>query len=186
MQYYINEFKDKDKESDVLLKKKGYLFQYGGESSFWEEEINETPWKYFPYDENKEDTCLIVDNWIHQYKWEEEISTNAESKDELSPWEKKVWTKLDLKPITDEFKEYIQWEKRGIDSNPKLKPWKEAPEKQVKNMRINLKEFQIINQAIEKVMGKETEIHSLSNIDDHLTQFKRYFRDLEFKKTLLK
>ncbi|MHA1804697.1 MAG: hypothetical protein ACTSU4_09195 [Promethearchaeota archaeon] len=178
-------FRKENKEGNKL-KKIGYFFQYGKNSSFWEENVLENPWRFFPAENYPENCCLILSNWMHQYEWEKDLLLNPAKEEEMSPWNIKTWKSNEIKPLTEEFKKKIYWKERGMDSYPKLKPWKNDFEEAVIELPLIQRELKVIEDAIEKIMGNKAEINILSDIDPYLSQFKTYFRDLNFQKTIIK
>ncbi len=168
------------------LSKIGYHFQHDNHEDFWNDEFSETPWEFFALEDISNYHALIVANWMHQYEWDKETNSNIEKMEDLSPWEVKTWDSKELKPLTEEFKNKIHWNERGLNSLPKLIPWDE----QLKEKAHEIKEIQFdiqeIEKAIEKILGKDTEIRRFSDIEKHLNQFRIYFRDLNFEKSVIK
>ncbi|MHA1659443.1 MAG: hypothetical protein ACTSUT_10005, partial [Promethearchaeota archaeon] len=134
--------------------------------------------KFFPSDKALNDNFIAVANWDHQYEWQDELANDFDKLKDLAPWIIQRWNKNNLKPLTEEFKESINWNLRYIESIPKLKPWEGTLENQThENLEAN-KEFKILNEAIEKIMGSDREIKKLRDLEGNLIKFKIYFRDL--------
>ncbi|MHA1724081.1 MAG: hypothetical protein ACTSYC_03255 [Promethearchaeota archaeon] len=176
----------KENKGGTKLKKFGYFFQHGKNSSFWEENVHENPWKFFPSENYPENCCLILSNWMHHYEWEKDLLLNPAKEEEMSPWNIKIWKANEIKPLTEGFKEKIHWKERGMNSYPKLMPWKNTFEENALEMKSIPEEFKIVEDAIEKIIGKKAEVYTLSDISPYLSQFKMYFRDLHFQKTVIK
>lgn len=159
-------------------KKLGYYYQHGEGKPFTNEEINRNIWKFFPAEKALNDNFIAVANWDHQYEWRDELTNDFDKLNDLTPWIIQRWDKNNLKPLTEEFKESINWNLRYIESIPKLKPWEGALENQTcENLEAN-RDLQIINEAIEKIMGSDIEIKKLRDLEGNLIKFKIYFRDL--------
>ena len=159
----------------------GFCFQYGEGKTFNDENVNRNSWKFFPFDKSLNDNFIVLANWDHQYEWRNDLSNDFGKLTELAPWVIQKWDKFDLKPLSEDFKEKINWHLRfGIKSMPKLNPWKNDLDKQIRgyNNSDACKDLEIINEAIEKIIGKDIKIKRLRDLEGVLLKFKIYFRDL--------
>lgn len=158
----------------------GFFFQYGEGKMFNQENIYDNPWKFFPYQKSFNENYLAVANWEHQYEWKNELALDYDKLNNYAPWIIKVWDKFSLKPLTDEFKnDYL--EVRYIEFMPKLKPWEGSLETQQYENKNSNKETEIIDKAIEKIVGYDYEVKKLRDIEDDLFKFKAHFRDLNLE-----
>ena len=64
---------------------------------------------------------------------------------------------------------------------PKLKPWEGSLETQQYENKYSKIEKEIIDTAIEKIVGSDYEVKNLRDIEDDLFKFKAYFRDLNLE-----
>ncbi|MHA2391522.1 MAG: hypothetical protein ACXAEX_06105 [Promethearchaeota archaeon] len=156
----------------------GFFFQYGEGKPFKEENIDYTSWKFFSFEMYKNDNYIATANWEHQYEWKDDLEYDYDKLHEYAPWVIQRWDKISLKPLTEEFKEKINWNLRCIDSNPKLSPWKGDLENQTYHNPKSDEELKIIKEAIEKVIGTDVDIEKMRDIKDKILLIKRHFRDL--------
>ena len=77
------------------------------------------------------------------------------------------------------FKNEVQWDLRGIDSIPKLKPWMPNFERTSYDSFKSYKDLQLMNDAIEKVIGKDIKIEKLKDIKKYVLEYKAYLKDLK-------
>ena len=98
---------------------------------------------------------------------------------EYAPWVIQRWNQVNLKPLSQEYKEKINWEKRYIESLPKLKPWKENIEESPLKNPNSHKDLEIIEDAIRKVIGEDYRVKKLGDIKEDLQKIQAYFRDLD-------
>ena len=157
----------------------GFFFQYGEGKPFREENINQNPWKFFPYEKTLNENFLATANWAHQYEWRDDLALDFDKLNDYAPWVIKKWDKFNLKPLTEEYKEKeINWNLRYIEPTPKLKPWKGELKNQIyENINAD-KETEIIDEAIEKIIGNEFRVKKLKDLEGDLLKFKSFFRDL--------
>lgn len=158
----------------------GFFFHYGEGKMFKEEIIQDNPWKFFPYQVSLNANYLAVANWEHQYEWKNDLSLDYDKLNNYAPWIIKVWDKGSLKPLTDEFKNN-NLQERHIEFMPKLKPWEGGLETQHYENTNSNKEKEIIDKAIEKIVGSDYEVNKLRDIEDDLFKFKAYFRDFNLE-----
>ena len=85
-----------------------------------------------------------------------------------------------MKPLTDEFKNN-NLEVRYIEFMPKLKPWEGSLETQQYENKYRNREPEIIDKAIEKIVGSDYEVKKLRDIKDDIFKFKAYFRDFNLE-----
>ncbi|MHA1986677.1 MAG: hypothetical protein ACW98D_08570 [Promethearchaeota archaeon] len=155
----------------------GYFFQYGEGSSFKTENIEQTPWNFFPFEKSKKENFIAIANWAHQYEWREDLEYDFDKLHEYAPWVIQRWNEFNLKPLTEDFKSLINWDLRSIDSQPKLKPWEEDFEHRDYQNLDAYKDLTRIDEAIEKVVGTEIQVEKLREVKDKLSSIKAYFRD---------
>jgi len=169
----------KVKHMDKTIQEKlGIFFQYGKGNPFRDEEINRNSWKFFPFQKSQNDNYLAVANWEHQYEWRDDIEYDFDKLHEYAPWVIHKWNKINLKPLTEEFKGKIHWDVRNIESKPKLKSWNEGFEKQLYENPLAYKDLETISEVIEKIIGKNKKLKKTKDIKDDLPMIKSYFRDL--------
>ena len=156
----------------------GYFFEYGEGKPFWKEEINHNTWQYFPYDRSKSENYIAIANWAHQYEWKNDLELDFDKLHEYAPWVIKRWNKDNLKPLTESFKKKVNWKLRYIESTPKLRPWEGNLENQEYEFPNPTWETDIINDAIEKVIGEEYRVEILKDLKLDLFKLKAYFREL--------
>jgi hypothetical protein len=157
----------------------GYYFQSGEGTPFKSVKIDRNSWKFFPKEHANNENFIAVANWDHQYEWKNDLELDYDKLHSYAPWIIKNWDELDIKPLTNAFKNEVQWDLRGIDSNPKLKPWISNFEKTTYDSFKAYKDLQLMNDAIEKVIGKDIKIEKLKDIKKYLLEFKAYLRDLK-------
>ncbi len=174
IEIYLKIEKDYSKKLEYL----GFFFQYGEGKSFLDEDINYNSWRYFPHKKSLKDNFIAIANWYHQYEWRNDLILDFDKLHEYAPWVIKIWNTMNLKPLTEEYKEKINWNLRNIDSIPKLKPWADDLEKQVYENKDASKDLESIEEAIKHVKGKEVFVESLKDIEKELFKFKAYFRDI--------
>lgn len=156
----------------------GYFLQYGEGNSFKDENIDRASWKFFPFHKSENDNFLAVANWGHQFEWRDDLEYDFDKLHEYAPWVIQRWNSFNLKPLTDDFKNSINWDLRDIDSLPKIKPWEGDLELQTyQNPKANSDES-LINEAIENVIGHEEYVKRIKDIKNKILEIKSYFRDL--------
>ncbi|MFX1411207.1 MAG: hypothetical protein ACFFA6_12715 [Promethearchaeota archaeon] len=158
----------------------GYFFQYGQGRPFKDENIIRNSWKFFPSETSKNENFIAIANWDHQFEWRNDLELDFDKLHGYAPWVIQRWNDMNIKPLTEEFKGGMNWNLRNIVSDPKLKPWEGNLENQKYENPIAYKDINIVNEAIEKVIGIDIEIKKLKDVKDKLTMFKSYFRDLNF------
>jgi len=156
----------------------GYYFQYGEGVPFKSVKINRSSWKFFPKDQTKNENYIAVANWDHQYEWRNELELDYDKLHSYAPWIIQKWGELSLKPLTEIFKNELKWDLRGIESIPKLKPWKPNFERTSFDSFKAYKDLQLMNDVIEKVIGKDKKIEKLKDIKKYILEFKAYLRDI--------
>jgi hypothetical protein len=174
IELYVKLLDSKQKQYEKI----GFFFQYGKGYDFREEKINRDTWNFFPYEYIFADNFIAVAHWDHQFQWKSELSKDHNKLNEYSPWIIKRWNKDNLKPLTEEFKENINWNLFNIDSMPKLKPWENNFESYVYKNPSGAQDLEIIDEAIDKVMGQVQPITKLNQLEKYVLRFKIYFRDL--------
>ena len=73
----------------------------------------------------------------------------------------------------------IKSNRLNLKSEPKLKPWKGDIEDQTYENQKAYKDLEIIDEAIEKIIGSNVELKKLGDLEKQLFKFKIYFRDLK-------
>lgn len=159
--------------------KLGFFFQYGKGKHFNDENIDRNTWQYFPFDKSLNENFIAIANWDHQYEWRLDLENDFDKFNEFSPWIIKRWNQNNLKPLTEDYKKKIRWDLLNLESEPKLKPWKGDIEKQPYENQKAYRDLEIINEAIEKIIGTNVELKDLKDLEQELWNFKIYFRDLE-------
>ncbi|MFX1445870.1 MAG: hypothetical protein ACFFHV_20835 [Promethearchaeota archaeon] len=160
--------------------KLGFFFQYGKGKDFKNDDIERNSWQYFPADKSLNENFIAVANWDHQYEWRSDLEQDFDKINALSPWIIKKWNLNNLKPLTDDYKLKIKWNLLNLESEPKLKPWNGNIEEQTYENENAYKDLEIIDEAIEKIIGPNVELKKLGDLEKRLLKFKIYFRDLEF------
>jgi len=145
---------------------------------FRDENIERASWKYFPPEKAENENFLAVGNWDHQYEWRYDLDFDFDKLHEYAPWVIQRWNEVNLKPLTEEYKEKINWNLRNLESTPKLKPWKGNLENQTYENPMAYRDLEVIDDAIEKIIGIEKKLEKARDIKDELAIFKSYFRDL--------
>ena len=156
----------------------GYYFQYGEGVPFKSVKINRNSWKFFPKDQINNENFIAVANWDHQYEWRSDLELDYDKLHSYAPWILQKWGKLSLKPLTKVFKKEVKWDLRGIESMPKLKPWEPNFETTSFDSFKAYKDLQLMNDVIEKVIGKDIKIEKLKDIKKYMLEFKAYLRDI--------
>jgi len=168
-------FNLKDSENYTLI---GYYFQYGEGVPFKSVKINRNSWKFFPKDQTNNENFIAVANWDHQYEWQNDLELDFDKLHSYAPWIIQKWNELNLKPLTKVFKNDVKWDLRGIESKPKLKPWEPNFETTSYDSFKAYKDLQLMNEVIEKVIGKDIKIEKLKDIKKYILEFKAYLRDI--------
>ncbi len=173
IEIYFKLSSDKKKKLENL----GYFFQYGEGEPFTNENINQNAWRFFPSERSKNDNFISIANWNHQYEWRDDLTLDFDKLHDYAPWIIRRWNKDNLKPLSEEYKDLINWELRPIESLPKLKPWEGDLQKQSYEDQTSNLDIKIINDAIKNVMGEDADIKKLKDLQGELFKFKAYFRD---------
>jgi len=158
--------------------KLGFFFQYGKGKDFNDGDIERNSWQYFPADKSFNENFIAVANWDHQYEWRSDLEQDFDKINALSPWIIKRWNQTNLKPLTEDYKAKIKWNLLNLESEPKLKPWNGNIENQTYENQKAYKDLEIIDEAIEKIIGSDVELKKLGDLEKRLLKFKIYFRDL--------
>jgi hypothetical protein len=165
-------FNTLSKKSTCLI---GYHYQYGEGIAFNNPLINPNVWKFFSYEKSKGDNYISVANWFHQYEWRYDLALDYDKLEKYAPWVIKRWDKESIKPLSEESKKKLKWDKRNIDSHPKLEPWRnleiQSYEDPIAKSHLNL-----IEKAIDRIIG-EKEIEKYSDIKDYIKDFQIFFRE---------
>jgi len=156
----------------------GYYFQYGEGVPFKSIKINRNSWRFFPKDQANNQNFIAVANWDHQYEWQNDLELDYDKLHSYAPWIIQKWEELNIKPLTKVFKNEVKWDLRGIESMPKLKPWEPNFETTSFDSFKAYKDFQLMNDIIEKVIGKDIKIEKLKDIKKYILEFKAYLRDI--------
>ncbi|MFX1376054.1 MAG: hypothetical protein ACFFA0_09600 [Promethearchaeota archaeon] len=157
----------------------GFFFQYGEGNSFNYENIDHSSWKFFPYYKYEDDNFLAIANWDHQFEWRDDLEYDFDKLHEYAPWVIQRWNYHNLKPLSDDFKEEINWGIRNIESIPKLKPWEGNLENQTYINPNASKEESLIKEVIVNIIGQEKDLKRIRDVKDKLLSVKSYFRDLK-------
>ena len=156
----------------------GFFLQYGEGYPFKIENIEQIPWKFFSFDKSNNDNFLATANWAHQYEWKDDLEYDFDKLHEYTPWIIQRWNKINLKPLTEDFKGIVNWSLRNIESLPKLRPWEDEFDKRIYQNPKAYEDLTLINEAIKKCIGIEKKIEKLRDVKDKLLSIKTYFRDL--------
>ena len=156
----------------------GYFFQYGAGYPFKKENIEQIPWKFFPFEKSKNDNFLATANWIHHYEWRNDLEYDFDKLHEYASWIIQRWDDSNLKPLTEDFKGIINWSLRNINSIPKLKPWEEEFDNHIYQNPKAYEDLILINEVIEKFIGIDKNFEKIREVKDKLLTIKAYFRDL--------
>ncbi|MFW9901743.1 MAG: hypothetical protein ACFFDY_10725, partial [Candidatus Thorarchaeota archaeon] len=140
------------------LEKIGFFFQYAEGRPFRDESINRNNWKYFSSDKSDNENYLAVGNWDHQYEWRYDLDFDFDKLHEYAPWVIQKWNELNLKPLTEEFKNKMNWNLRNIDSTPKLNPSKGNFENQAYENQNAYKDLELVEEAINKIIQSNKNI----------------------------
>jgi len=157
----------------------GYYFQYGEGTPFKSVKINRNSWKFFPGEYTNNENFIAVANWDHQYEWRNDLELDYDKLHSYAPWIILKWDDSNVKPLNEIFKNEVQWDLRGIESLPKLKPWLPNFETTSYDSFRAYKDFQLMNDAIEKVIGKDRKIEKLKDIKKYIIEFKAYLKELK-------
>jgi len=174
IEVYLKKDKDDPKKLNVL----GIFFQYGEGKPFRSENIDRNSWRFFSYEKSLNENYLAIANWDHQFEWRNDLEIDYDKLHDYAPWVIMSWTAENLKPLTDEYKRSLNWDLRQIESIPKLKPWFGNFETQTHESYKSYKDLQLMNEAIEKVIGNDKELNKLRDLKDYLPKIKSFFRDL--------
>ncbi len=167
-----------NKESLKKGEKIGYFYQYGEGKSFNDENINRNAWKYFLAEKDQKENYIAVANWGHQYEWRDDLALDYDKLHEYAPWVIKRWNNINLKPLTEDDKDRINWDKKFIESIPKLNPWEGNMENQIFENKNANKDLEIVQKAIDEIVG-DYRVEKLKDLDEDLFKLKAYFRDLD-------
>jgi hypothetical protein len=168
-------------QEDKQLKEKiGYFFKYAEGKPFKDENIDRSSWKYFPHEQSGIDNYIAVGNWDHQFEWRYDLEFDFDKLHEYAPWVIQRWNESNLKPLTEEYKQKLNWNLRFIDSLPKLKPWKQSLKSQTYKNPKAYRDLEIVNEAVAKIIKDGKPIEKIKDIKEELAMFKSYFRDLDF------
>ena len=174
----IEVYLKKDKDDPKKLNGLGFFFQYGEGKPFRSENIDRNSWRFFSYEKSLNENYLAIANWDHQFEWRNDLEIDYDKLHDYAPWVIMNWTAENLKPLTDEYKRALNWDLRQIESIPKLKPWFGNFETQTHESYKSYKDLQLMNEAIEKVIGNDKEINKLRDLKNYLPKIKSFFRDL--------
>lgn len=155
-----------------------FFFQYGEGKPFTIEDLDRNAWKFFDADKQGDQNFISVANWDHQYEWRDDLQLDFDKLHDYAPWIIRTWNKSTIKPLTEDFKEKINWKKRCIDSMPKLEPWKGNLEEQQYSNDEAYKDIKIINKAIDIILGENPKLSKIGDVKEFIPEFKSYFRDL--------
>jgi len=176
IEIYLKRSREETNKLDVL----GYFFQYGEGKPFRSEDIDRNSWKFFPYETSFNENYLAIANWDHQYEWRNDLELDFDKLHDYAPWVITTWNEEKLKCLTDTYKRSFNWDLRQLESDPKLKPWLGNLETQTYESFRAYKDFQLMNEAIEKVIGNDKELNKLKDLKGYLLKIKAYFRDLNY------
>ncbi len=165
------------KINQINKEKIGYFFQYGEGRPFGDENIIRNSWKFFPSHQSKEENFIAIANWDHQFEWRNDLELDFDKLHQYAPWVIQKWTKMNLKPLNEEFKGRYNWNLRNIISEPKLTPWIAGLENQTYENPMAYWDINIIDEALENIIGKVKEVKKLKKVKNQLPMFKSYFRD---------
>lgn len=161
-----------------ITEKIGFFFQNGEGKLFNDENLKDNPWQFFPYEKILNENYIATANWFHQYEWRYDLALDYDKLNAYAPWIIQRWDAHLIKPLTKDFKIQVSWEKRVLNSLPKLQPWKGDLSKQKYKDPNLYRDLEIIEQAIRKVMGQNKKVEEYKDIKDNLFEFKAYFQDL--------
>jgi hypothetical protein len=164
-------------ENSLNYEQIGYFFQYGEGLPFKNEGINRNSWKFFPSKKASNENYLAIANWDHQFEWRDDLELDYDKLHNYAPWIIQKWNEENLKPLTEFFKDEVNWDLRPIDSFPKLSPWIPSFQSKEYESFSAYKDLQLMNDAIERVIGKDFKIEKLKDIKNYILEFKAYLRD---------
>ncbi|MFX0025097.1 MAG: hypothetical protein ACFE8M_01690 [Candidatus Hermodarchaeota archaeon] len=176
IEIYLKKRGGETNKLDVL----GYFFQYGEGKPFKSENIDRNAWKFFPYEISFNENYLAIANWDHQYEWRNDLELDYDKLHDYAPWVITTWNEENLKPLTDVYKQSLNWDLRQLESKPKLKPWLSNLETQTYESFRAYKDLQLMNEAIENVIGNDKELKKLKDLKGYLLKIRAYFRDLNY------
>ena len=153
----------------------GFFFQYGRGKDFKDENIDRNSWQYFSAEKSLNENFIAIANWDHQYEWRLDLEQDYDKINALSPWIIKKWNQTNLKPLTEDYKTKIKWNLLNLESEPKLKPWNGNIEDQTYENQKAYRDLEIIDEAIEKIIGSNVELKKLGDLEKQLFKFKTYF-----------
>jgi hypothetical protein len=174
IEIYIKISKSKQQTTEKL----GFFFQYAEGKPFKDENINRASWKYFPHEQSGIENYIAVGNWDHQYEWRNDLEFDFDKLHEYAPWVIQRWNEVNLKPLTEEYKEKINWKLRYIESKPKLKSWQSDLERQSYENPMGYRDLEIVDEAMAKIIRHDKTIKKTKDIKEELPMFKSYFKDL--------
>ncbi|MHA2185879.1 MAG: hypothetical protein ACXAAI_12870 [Promethearchaeota archaeon] len=174
IEVYLKLTSDTKKSSEAI----GFFFQYAEGALFKEETPDQMRWKFFPIKKSQDDNFLAIANWEHQYEWKDDLEYDYDKLHEYAPWVIHKWTDLNLKHLTEDFKTEFHWNTRNIDSKPKLTPWQGNLGEQTYQNQKSSETVKIIHEAINKIIGQNTEFSKIKDIKNKIPAIKAYFRDL--------
>ncbi|MBD3193868.1 MAG: hypothetical protein GF317_02355 [Candidatus Lokiarchaeota archaeon] len=156
----------------------GYFFPYGEGIPFKQESVGGAVWKFFAAEKYAADNYLATANWAHQYEWRYDLALDFDKLNSYAPWVIQRWNANNLKPLTKEVKSRIKWDLRGLSKSPGLEPWESDFEKKtIKEKKIS-KQLIFVEEAINKIIGKNQKIEKIKEIKEKIPEFEIYFRDL--------
>ena len=136
--------------------------------------------KFFPYETSFNENYLAIANWDHQYEWRNDLELDYDKLHDYAPWVITTWNEEKLKPLTETYKRSLNWDLRQLESEPKLKPWLSNLETQTYESFRAYKDLQLINEAIENIIGNDKELKKLKDLKGYLLKIRAYFRDLNY------
>lgn len=160
----------------------GYFFQYAEGHPFKMENIEKTPWKFFPFEKSNNENFLATANWAHQYEWKDDLEYDFDKLHEYAPWVIQRWNSTNLKPLTEVYKTRINWGLRNIESIPKIKPWEKELEKQSYDDPREYEALRIVDEVIKKFLGTDEDLQKVRKLKGKLFSIKSFFRDLKNEK----
>jgi hypothetical protein len=160
------------------FEKQGFFFQYGEGTLFGTKDLKDNPWQFFPYEKVLNENYISTANWYHQYEWRYDLALDFDKLNSYAPWIIQKWDANSIKALTFEYKKRLNWEKRGINSFPKLKPWNEPLLNQNYQDPNLYKELKIVDEAIKRILGEDVRLEEYKDVQEHLLEFKAYFQDL--------
>jgi hypothetical protein len=155
----------------------GFYFQYGEGMTFKDERVDRNCWKFFPINIYEQENYLATANWDHQFEWRHDLELDYDKLHDYAPWILHKWNEDNLKPLTESYKQSINWELRRVESLPKLQIWNRSPQNQSYESFKAYKDLQIVNEIIEKFFGSGVELKNYGDIKKKIPAIKAYFRD---------